>query len=160
MTQLQEIRKKIVSVAEFVQKKADFPQKKVVFTNGCFDILHFGHVCYLSAAKDLGDLLVVGLNSDASVQRLKGPARPINDGTARATVLAALQVVDFVIFFEEDTPEQLIEAVAPDVLVKGSDYQISDIVGADFVLKRGGEVKTIAFVDGFSTTGISEKLKN
>ena len=132
--------------------------RKVVFTNGCFDVLHRGHVTYLAQARDLGDCLVVGLNSDASVKRLKGENRPINNENDRAYVLAALSSIDYIILFEEDTPKNLIEQVKPDILVKGGDYQIDNIVGADFVLKNGGQVLTIPFVDGYSSTKIIQAL--
>lgn len=133
--------------------------QKIVFTNGCFDVLHFGHVHYLLQAKKLGDILVIGLNSDDSVRRLKGPRRPINGENERALVLAALVCVDYVTLFEEDTPEELIKVVRPDVLVKGGDYTLDNIVGADFVTQNGGSVTTIPFVEGFSSTRIIEKLK-
>ena len=131
---------------------------KVVFTNGCFDILHAGHVAYLQEAKQQGDLLVVGLNSDASVARLKGPTRPIQNQDDRAFILSALACVDHVVIFDEETPLSLIEAVKPDVLVKGGDWRIDQIVGSDFVLARGGEVKSLQFVEGRSTTRIVEKI--
>ena len=133
--------------------------QKIVFTNGCFDVLHFGHVHYLLQAKKLGDILVIGLNSDDSVRRLKGPTRPINGENERAFVLAALVCVDYVTLFEEDTPEELIKVVRPDVLVKGGDYTLDNIVGADFVTQNGGTVTTIPFVEGFCSTRIIEKLK-
>ena len=133
--------------------------KKVVFTNGCFDILHAGHVDYLRKARSLGDCLIVGVNSDASVKRLKGNDRPVNCLEDRMTVLSALEFVDYVIPFEEDTPYNLIKKVVPDVLVKGGDYTIDNIVGADIVRENGGEVTTIAFVEGKSTTGIINKIK-
>ena len=133
--------------------------QKIVFTNGCFDVLHFGHVHYLLQAKKLGDILVIGLNSDDSVRRLKGPRRPINGENERALVLAALVCVDYVTLFEEDTPEELIKVVRPEVLVKGGDYTLDNIVGADFVTQNGGIVTTIPFVEGFSSTRIIEKLK-
>ena len=133
--------------------------QKIVLTNGCFDVLHFGHVHYLLQAKKLGDILVIGLNSDDSVRRLKGPRRPINGENERALVLAALVCVDYVTLFEEDTPEELIKVVRPDVLVKGGDYTLDNIVGADFVTQNGGIVTTIPFVEGFSSTRIIEKLK-
>jgi len=132
--------------------------KKVVFTNGCFDLLHRGHVEYLAKAADLGDILVVGLNSDSSVRRIKGEGRPINDEQSRAAVLSALESVDVVVMFDEDTPENLIRTIKPDVLVKGSDYKIEDIVGADFVVNHGGKVVTIDFVEGYSTTGIIDRM--
>ena len=134
-------------------------RQKIVFTNGCFDVLHYGHVRYLAQARQLGDLLVVGLNSDASVRRLKGEGRPINPEQARAFVLAALEMVDYVCLFEEDTPYNLISAVQPDVLVKGGDYAIDNIVGGDIVKKRNGEVVVLPFVEGYSSTRIIEKSK-
>jgi rfaE bifunctional protein nucleotidyltransferase chain/domain len=141
---------------------ADWKSKgnKVVFTNGCFDLLHLGHVDYLEKARALGDKLVLGLNTDDSVSRFKGPQRPIQDQNSRAHVLAALQFIDMVVFFNEDTPLNLISEVLPDVLVKGSDYLAENIVGADVVKKAGGVVKTIEFVPGYSTTRIVEKIKN
>ena len=132
--------------------------KKVVFTNGCFDILHAGHVEYLAAARKLGDVLIIGLNSDASVQRLKGPNRPVCSETDRATVLSALQVVDGVTLFNDDTPEQLIGLLLPDILIKGSDWAIEQIAGAAAVLQHGGVVLTIPLLEGRSTTGIIEKI--
>lgn len=132
--------------------------KKIVFTNGCFDILHRGHVAYLNEAKALGDLLVVGLNSDDSVKRLKGPERPINSQLDRKFVLENLKAVDFVEIFEEDTPLQLIKKVAPSVLVKGGDWAPEQIVGSEFVLENGGKVLSLNFVDGFSTTNIIDKI--
>lgn len=133
--------------------------KTIVFSNGCFDILHRGHVEYLSKAADFGDKLIIGLNTDDSVKRLKGPSRPVNDEKARAVVLAGLEFVDAVVFFEEDTPYNLIKSVLPDILVKGSDYKAEDIVGYDIVTEKGGKVETIELVDGFSTTKTIENLK-
>jgi D-beta-D-heptose 7-phosphate kinase/D-beta-D-heptose 1-phosphate adenosyltransferase len=132
---------------------------KVVFTNGCFDIMHVGHTRYLREARDLGDVLVVGCNSDASVKRLKGPERPIQNEKDRAEILAALSAVDYVVIFEEDTPEALIEQVAPDVLVKGGDWAPEKILGSKFVLARGGEVRSLPFHPGNSTTSLIEKIK-
>jgi len=129
--------------------------KKVVFTNGCFDILHVGHVKYLQEAKSFGDVLIVGLNSDASVSRLKGPTRPVNPAQDRAYLLAALEAVDFVVPFEDDTPYELIKMVAPDVLVKGGDYEGKEVVGTEFAR----ELKLVAFVDGKSTTKTIEKIQ-
>ncbi|MBQ6157083.1 MAG: D-glycero-beta-D-manno-heptose 1-phosphate adenylyltransferase [Bacteroidales bacterium] len=154
-----DIEQKIVSRAFFVENAVKLHQQKIVFTNGCFDVLHFGHVHYLLQAKELGDILVVGLNSDDSVRRLKGPSRPINGEKERAFVLAALTCVDYVVVFEEDTPKELIETVRPDVLVKGGDYALDQIVGADFVTRNGGSVTTLPFVEGFSSTRIIEQLK-
>lgn len=133
--------------------------EEVVFTNGCFDILHLGHIDYLEHARALGDKLVVGLNSDDSVRRLKGEGRPINPEFARARILAALSFVDMVVVFGEDTPLELISDLLPDVLVKGKDYEISNIVGADVVIEHGGKVLTIDLVDGYSTTNIVQKIK-
>ena len=132
--------------------------ERVVFTNGCFDLLHPGHVTYLEAARDLGDLLVVGLNADDSVRRLKGPARPILPQTDRALILAGLRSVDYVVTFPEDTPRSLIRQVRPDVLVKGGDWETDQIVGREDVEAAGGIVKTIPFVPGQSTTGIVERI--
>ena len=133
--------------------------KTIVFTNGCFDILHRGHVEYLAAAAGLGDILFLGLNTDASVRKLKGPERPINDEEARALVLASLQAIGAVMLFDEDTPYELIKKVQPDVLVKGADYKPEDIVGYDIVTAKGGKVITIEFVEGFSTTKTIEKMR-
>jgi len=132
---------------------------KVVFTNGVFDLLHVGHVTYLSKAAELGDKLVVGLNSDDSVRRIKGPSRPINNETNRATLLAALFFIDAVIIFERDTPIELIIGLMPDVLVKGADYSVKNIVGAQEVIAHGGEVKTVPFVEGHSSTSIIQKIQ-
>jgi rfaE bifunctional protein nucleotidyltransferase chain/domain len=132
--------------------------QKIVFTNGCFDLLHLGHVDYLEQARHLGDALVVGLNTDASVGALK-PGRPVQDETARARILAALAFVDAVVLFGEPTPLELIELVQPDVLVKGDDYAIDGIVGHELVLNRGGEVRTVPLVPGYSTSRIVERIK-
>ena len=144
---------------DIIQKERE-KGKKIVFTNGCFDIIHAGHVDYLEKAKSLGDFLVVGLNSDESVKRLKGPSRPVNPVDQRKKVLEALKPVDLVVVFEEDTPERLIKEIKPDVLVKGGDWKIENIVGADFVMSYGGKVYTIDFVYDTSTTKIIEKVKN
>lgn len=159
MNFIEHIQNKIVPPSFFKERADEIHKQKVVFTNGCFDILHLGHITYLAQARQLGDALVVGLNSDASVRRLKGPSRPVNDQNARAQLLAALECVDYVVFFEEDTPFNVITQVVPDVLVKGGDYSIDNIVGADFVMQNGGKVLTIPFVNGFSTTSIIENLK-
>lgn len=134
--------------------------KSIVFSNGCFDIIHRGHIEYLAKASDLGDKFIIGLNTDASIKRLKGPSRPINNQDARAIVLAALQFVDAVVLFDEDTPYNLIKAVQPDVLVKGNDYKPEDIVGYDIVTAKGGVVTTVELVEGYSTTGTIDKMKN
>ena len=133
--------------------------KKVVFTNGVFDLLHIGHITYLSKAAELGDKLVIGLNSDGSVKRIKGDDRPVNDQNSRAALLAALFFVDAVVLFDEDTPRNLITTLLPDILVKGADYEIENIVGAKEVLANGGEVKTITFVEGYSSTSIIQKIR-
>ena len=133
---------------------------KMVFTNGCFDILHSGHVEYLNEAKALGDKLVVGLNSDASVRRLKGDERPINSEQDRKFVLENLKAVDEVIVFDEDTPINLIHSLKPSVLVKGGDWPPEKIVGYEFVISKGGVVHSLSFKDGYSTTSILEKIKS
>ena len=133
---------------------------RVVFTNGCFDLIHYGHLHYLAQAKDMGDRLVVGVNSDGSVRRLKGPDRPVKDENTRLHLLAALAFVDAVILFEEDTPTNLIKTLLPDILVKGGDWPIDKIVGASIVMEAGGEVFSLPFVEGFSTTNYVEKIRN
>ena len=132
--------------------------QKIVFTNGCFDLLHLGHIDYLAKAKDLGDKLIIGVNTDDSVRRLKGVYRPLQDENSRLHILAALEFVDAVILFNEDTPYELIKKIQPDVLVKGADYKIEDIVGYDIVTSRGGSVKTIEYLEGYSTTSIEQKI--
>ncbi len=131
---------------------------QIVFTNGCFDLLHAGHVSYLERARKLGDLLIVALNSDPSVRRLKGETRPLNPLADRLAVLAALECIDFVTSFEEDTPARIIEAISPDILVKGGDYTRKEIVGADFVLARGGRVRALPFLGGRSTSRIIAQI--
>ena len=156
------LKKKILSQEEIVRivNIHRFFKKKIVFTNGCFDILHPGHVYYLNQARSLGDVLVVGLNSDDSVKRLnKGAERPIHPQDKRADVLAALLCVDYISIFDEDTPLELIQKIKPDVLVKGGDYTIDKIVGADFVQSYGGSVAIIPLLEGYSTTDIVNKLK-
>jgi rfaE bifunctional protein nucleotidyltransferase chain/domain len=135
-------------------------EKKIVFTNGCFDLLHLGHVDYLSKAADLGDKLVIGLNSDASTSVLKGPGRPIIDQYSRSIMLASLSFVDAVILFDDPTPLALIASVRPDVLVKGADYTVDQIVGSDLVLGYGGDVQTIEYLSGYSTTSIEKKIRS
>ena len=161
MKHLEKIYDKILN-RESLEEKLNLWRKEgktIVFSNGCFDILHRGHVEYLSKAADLGDILIIGLNTDASVKRIKGPSRPVNDEKARAVVLAALEFVDAIMFFEEDTPYNLIKNVQPDVLVKGKDYKAEDIVGYDIVTNKGGKVETIELVEGFSTTNTINKMK-
>lgn len=137
-----------------------FLGKTIAFTNGCFDILHSGHIASLTAAAKEADMLVVGLNSDTSTQKLKGPGRPINDQQSRAVLLAALLMVDAVIIFQEDTPQQLITTIKPDVLVKGGDYKEDQIAGAKEVRANGGRVVINPLVEGFSSTGLVERIKN
>jgi len=132
-------------------------KKRIVFTNGCFDLLHIGHVRYLEEAAKLGDILIVGINTDASVRKLKGPTRPIQNETDRAEILASLKAVSHTVLFGEDTPLELIKIVQPNVLVKGGDWKINQIVGSDFVLQNGGQVFSLQFVDGKSTTRLIEK---
>ncbi len=134
--------------------------EEVVFTNGCFDILHYGHLHYLAEAKGLGHRLVIGLNAEKSVKRLKGEHRPIQDEMTRKNMLAALEFVDLVVVFEEDTPLQLIETLLPDVLVKGGDWKPDQIVGSEVVLANGGKVLSLKFIDGYSTSNIENKIKN
>ncbi len=132
--------------------------RKIVFTNGCFDILHYGHALYLQEAAALGDVLIVGVNGDASVRRLKGASRPVVRQEYRSAMVAALQSVDFVVLFEEDTPYELIKAVNPDVLVKGGDWRKEEIVGSDGVEAGGGKVAALDFVDGFSTSSLIDQI--
>jgi rfaE bifunctional protein nucleotidyltransferase chain/domain len=150
------IKTKILDRNELERKLAfwRFKTCRIVFTNGCFDILHQGHIEYLAQARDKGDILVVGLNTDASVRRLKGFGRPVNPQEARAMVLVSLSFVDAVVLFDEDTPYELIKIVQPDVLIKGADYKPESIVGYDIVTAKGGTVETIDLVEGFSTTKI------
>ena len=153
--------KKIFSLSE-LQKRIAFWKTlsdKIVFTNGCFDILHAGHIQLLAGCKNFGDRLIVGLNSDSSVKKLKGKLRPINNEESRATLLSAIEFVDAVIIFGEETPEKLIHTIAPDVLVKGGDWKKEEIVGSNFILKKGGEVKTVSYLKGYSTTEIIEKSR-
>ena len=153
---------KVLSIENVVPLRAEWKaqRKIVVFTNGVFDILHRGHVEYLAEAKKLGDILIVGMNTDASVKRIKGPLRPIVQEQDRAFVLSQLVSVDAVCLFDEDTPFNLIKAIVPDILVKGADYAIENIVGRDIVENSGGVVKTISFVPNKSTTNIIERIKN
>jgi len=150
----------LVSIDELkdIRSKLKAEHKKVVFTNGCFDLIHMGHVDYLSKAKALGNILIVGLNTDESVKRIKGNNRPILKQDERAFILFNLKPVDYVIFFEEDTPEKLISELLPDVLVKGADWEVEKIVGKDIVEKNGGEVKTVEFVNDQSTSRIIELI--
>jgi D-beta-D-heptose 7-phosphate kinase/D-beta-D-heptose 1-phosphate adenosyltransferase len=149
---------KIKSLEALKQIRNAEKDKKIVFTNGCFDILHSGHVLYLEEAKSCGDILILGLNSDQSVKRLKGESRPINNELDRAIVLSGLESVDYVVVFKEDTPYQLISEIQPDILVKGGDWAIDQIVGSDIVKNRGGEVISLSFIEGKSTTSIIKKV--
>jgi rfaE bifunctional protein nucleotidyltransferase chain/domain len=162
MKRLEIIRKKIFSYSDndFSRLLAiwKFQGKKIVFTNGCFDILHLGHIDYLAAASELGDLLIIGLNTDQSVSKIKGNNRPIQDEVSRAFVLASLGFVDAVVYFGEDTPYNLIKTIQPDILVKGADYKPEDIVGYDIVKNKGGEIVTIEFLEGYSTTAIEKQI--
>jgi len=137
-----------------------FKDKRIVFTNGCFDILHAGHFDYLLKAAEMGDILIIGLNTDNSVGRLKGPGRPINNEGARAIALASLYYIDAVVLFDEETPYELIKIVQPDILVKGKDYKTEEIAGYDIVQAKGGKVVTVDLLPGYSTTGLIEKLKS
>ncbi len=156
------LQNKVVDTDQLAEKLNRWEKegKKVVFTNGCFDIVHRGHVEYLSKAASFGDVMVIGLNTDASVSRLKGPDRPVQDEHARAIVLASMSFVDAVIHFDEDTPYELIKKVQPDYLVKGADYNPEDIVGYDVVTAKGGEVKTIELVRGYSTSAVIKKANS
>ncbi len=151
------IDQKVITLTELIKHRPKMG--RVVFTNGCFDILHNGHVTYLEAAAELGDVLIVGVNTDRSVRRLKGPGRPVNTVDDRMRVLGALESISFVVSFDQDTPIDLIEAIKPDVLVKGGDYKTETIVGAKETIARGGEVRTIALVPGKSTTRAIAKIK-
>jgi len=133
-------------------------KKKIVFTNGCFDLIHKGHIEYLARAKNFGDKLIIGLNSDNSVKRLKGEQRPINTQEARALLLASFVFTDAVVVFDEDTPEKIIQLYSPDVLVKGGDYKYNEIVGAEYVTNHGGKVEIIPFVEGYSSTNIIKNI--
>jgi rfaE bifunctional protein nucleotidyltransferase chain/domain len=132
--------------------------KKIIFTNGCFDILHLGHIEYLAKSKDLGGKLIVGLNSDASVRKIKGPGRPVLDERSRAMVLASLSFVDGIVFFDEETPYDLIRQIGPDILVKGKDYSPEEIVGHDIIKANGGKIVTIELTPGYSTTSVEKKI--
>ena len=161
MKQVKHLQSKILSITalESQLKKWRNSNQKIVFTNGCFDLLHLGHVDYLVKARDLGDRLVVGLNTDNSIKRLKGASKPIKDEQSRLALLAGMSYVDAVVLFDEDTPINLISAVMPDVLVKGGDYTIKGIVGHEIVLNNAGEVCTIDFVEGYSSSALIEKIK-
>ena len=161
MLKLEIIQKKILNPEQLERNLAfwRFKAKKIIFTNGCFDFIHLGHIDYLIKAADLGDILLIGLNSDDSVRRLKGKDRPVNNEHARAMILASLSFVTGVIVFSEDTPYELIRTIKPDILVKGNDYKIEEIAGHDIVLEKGGQVITVDLLSGYSTTAFIEKLK-
>jgi rfaE bifunctional protein nucleotidyltransferase chain/domain len=161
MDYLQVIKNKIVNQDNLLKLIANYRLKNqsIVFTNGCFDLIHPGHATYLAQAASLGNRLVVGINSDQSVQRLKGTHRPIQDENSRSLIMASLHVVSAVIIFNEETPLDLIKLISPDFLVKGGDWELSNIVGAEFVQKYGGKVLSIPFVEGYSTTNIESKIK-
>ncbi|MBT6649992.1 MAG: D-glycero-beta-D-manno-heptose 1-phosphate adenylyltransferase [Flavobacteriales bacterium] len=161
MSHLNKINSKIFSLDDLKNQVNAWKQagEEVVFTNGCFDIIHRGHIEVLAQTADLGDRLIIGLNSDTSIQKLKGKNRPIIEEQSRAILLASLEFVDAVVIFSEDTPLKLISALLPDVLAKGGDYEIETIVGHEIVQQNGGKVKLVPFVDGFSSTTIIEKIK-
>ena len=162
MNYISEIEQRIVALGKTCKQLEQWQKenKKIVFTNGCFDIVHRGHLDYLAKAAALGDKLIIGLNTDNSVKRLKGDNRPVIDEYSRAFLLASLCFVDAVMLFDEDTPYNLIKTVQPDILVKGADYQINNIVGADIVKQKGGEIVTLEFLAGFSTSAIIDRMKD
>lgn len=160
MAQKNKVEKKLITLRTLSERlKCARKGKKVVFTNGCFDVLHSGHVRYLKKARSLGDMLIVGLNSDSSVKKIKGKGRPILPESERAEILSALEAVNYVVLFIDATPEKLIEKIVPDVLAKGADWKEDDIVGADVVKAAGGRVARVRLVKGKSTTNIIEKIK-
>ena len=161
MSNLKNIKSKIYSLSDLKIQSDKWKEngEKIVFTNGCFDLVHRGHIEVLANTGDLGDKLIIGLNSDSSIKDLKGENRPIMDETSRAILLASLQFVDAVVFFSEETPYKLIETLVPDILAKGGDYKVTEITGNEVVLENGGEVILVPFIDGFSSTNIVEKIK-
>lgn len=161
MSRLNNIHEKIFSQDQLRSRLNmwRFLENKIVFTNGCFDIIHLGHIDYLAKAADLGDKLIIGLNSDKSTRIIKGPNRPITDESSRSIILASFSFVDAVVLFDEETPFELIKSVIPDILVKGADYSIDQIVGADIVVQNGGRVQTLNYLPGYSTTLIEQKIK-
>lgn len=162
MSHYQKIKNKILSYSQLDEliKQWKDSGEKIVFTNGCFDIIHQGHIDYLAKAADLGTKLFIGVNTDNSVSRIKGPTRPIQDENSRLMILAAMEFTDALILFDEDTPIKLIERIIPHVLVKGSDYKAEDIVGYEVVTSHGGRVETLDFLEGYSTTAIEKRIKN
>ena len=161
MPNLLSIKSKIYTLSELIEQSKIWRSKgdKIVFTNGCFDLVHRGHVEVLANTADLGDRLIIGLNSDNSIHKLKGEKRPIIDENSRAILLASLQFIDAVVLFSETTPHQLIQTILPDILAKGGDYKVEEITGHELVLRNGGEVILVPFIDGFSTTNIINKIK-
>ena len=161
MPNLLSIKSKIYTLSELIEQSKIWRSKgdKIVFTNGCFDLVHRGHVEVLANTADLGDRLIIGLNSDNSIHKLKGEKRPIIDENSRAILLASLQFIDAIVLFSETTPYRLIEAILPDILAKGGDYKVEEITGHELVLRNGGEVILVPFIDGFSTTNIINKIK-
>ena len=162
MNSLKKIQTKIKNLedASFIVRNWNSSNEKIVFTNGCFDLLHLGHIDYLSKAKDLGTKLIVGVNSSESVQKLKGPSRPIHSSQTRSTILAAFEFIDLVIIFEEETPIELIKTFRPNILVKGGDYTLETVIGAYEVNKYGGHVEIIPFLTGYSTSSIVTKIQS
>lgn len=162
MKNLDIVKSKIFSVESLKLQLARwrFLNKSIVFTNGCFDILHLGHIDYLSKSADEGDILIIGLNTDKSVREIKGKSRPVVAERSRSFILASLHFVDAVLLFDEDTPYEIIKLIKPDVLIKGSDYSINEIIGSDIVINNGGKVKTIDFLPGYSSTDIINKINN
>jgi len=161
MTPLNQIRQKLFLKEKLVLQIVDWKTngEKIVFTNGCFDIIHPGHIDYLAKAASIGDRLVIGVNTDKSVQKLKGTRRPIQDQDSRTFILAALEFTSAIVLFDEDTPAELITALKPDILVKGADYTIDQIAGAETVMKSGGSVVLLPYLKGYSTSGIERKIK-
>jgi rfaE bifunctional protein nucleotidyltransferase chain/domain len=159
---MMEIDSKIIDIQKALLLISELKNnnKKIVFTNGCFDILHKGHIEFLSKASSLGDYLIVGLNSDSSVKKLKGPNRPINDQTSRSIVLASIFFIDNVIIFDEDNPYNIIKSIHPDILVKGKDYKDEEIIGYDIVKEYGGDIKTIELINGYSTSNIIDRIES
>ena len=160
MTHIKEIKNKILSLKSLKTKKISWQEKgeKIVFTNGCFDILHRGHVEVLAQTANLGDRLIIGLNSDISIQKLKGKGRPFVDEESRAILLAALSFVDAIILFSETTPIELIRALKPDILAKGGDYNVDTVIGSEYIKQNGGQVILLSFINGFSSTNIINKI--
>lgn len=162
MNTLESINNKIISREDIMKVSSLIKSKgqKIVFSNGCFDLVHRGHVEYLAKAADLSDVFILGLNTDNSVSRLKGPSRPLVDENARAILMAGFSFIDYVVLFDEETPLELIKAIQPDVLVKGKDYKIENVVGFDIVTKNGGTVQTVELTEGYSTSIIVDKIKS